>query len=132
MTLSDGIRKVGFRRWYERQLIECHLYLVTGLLSMLVVGACLEEFSLSTSVSRSLLIALLTAAGLAACIWSFRRYLNMLVATQRAAERSVCRKCRAYGRLELLRAGSAPPEVEPNPWLRVRCRKCGNEWIIDS
>jgi ribosomal protein L40E len=132
MNLADGIRKIGFRRWYERQLIECHLYLVTGLLGMVVVGACIEEFSLSASWVRSFLIVLLSAAGLAACVWSFRRYIGMLVATQRAAERSVCRECHTYGRLDLLRAGSAPPEIEPDPWLRVRCRKCGHEWIIDS
>ena len=131
MNLADGIRKIGFRRWYERQLLECHLYLVAGLLSMVVVGACVEEFSLSAPGFMSLLIVLLTAAALAACVWSFRRYINMLVATQRAAEHSVCRECQTYGRLDLLRAGSAPPEVEPDPWLRVRCRKCGHEWIID-
>jgi len=31
MELSDGIRKIGFRRWYERQLIEGHLYLISSL-----------------------------------------------------------------------------------------------------
>ena len=35
MTPADGIRRLGFHRWYERQLIESHVYLVTGLLSRL-------------------------------------------------------------------------------------------------
>jgi hypothetical protein len=45
MTPADGIRKLGFRRWHERQLIESHLYLVTGFLSMILMLACFETFS---------------------------------------------------------------------------------------
>jgi len=43
--LAEGIRKTGFRRWYERQLIESHLYFVTAVLSLIVVGAGLEGFT---------------------------------------------------------------------------------------
>ncbi len=131
MNLADGIRKIGFRRWYERQLIECHLYLITGLLSMVVVGLGLEAFSLRQPGIVLLWILALTAAGLVACVWSFRRYLKMLVTAQQAASHSVCSKCQTYGRLELLRAGAAPPEPDTEPWVRVRCRACGHEWVMD-
>ena len=46
MNLIEGIRRLGFRRWYERQLIESHLFLVSGLLCLIAVMASLEDFSL--------------------------------------------------------------------------------------
>ena len=39
MELSKGIRKIGFRRWYERQLIESHLYFVSSFLCLIAVMA---------------------------------------------------------------------------------------------
>jgi hypothetical protein len=45
MELAEGIKKVGFRRWYERQLIESHAYLITGLLSSILVLGSIESLS---------------------------------------------------------------------------------------
>ena len=43
MDPTASIRKLGFRRWYERQLIDCHAALVTCLLCGLTVAALLEQ-----------------------------------------------------------------------------------------
>ena len=37
MSPADGIRQLGFRRWYERQLIESHAYFLTCFLCMIMV-----------------------------------------------------------------------------------------------
>jgi hypothetical protein len=42
MTSAEGISKHGFRGWYERQLIEGHVYFVTWFLSLILVVACPE------------------------------------------------------------------------------------------
>ena len=42
---ADAIRKLGFKKWYERQLIESHVYLVTCFLCLILVVAVLEGFS---------------------------------------------------------------------------------------
>jgi hypothetical protein len=34
-----GIRKLGFERWFERQLIESHVYFVTSFLCLILVLA---------------------------------------------------------------------------------------------
>jgi len=34
---ADTIARIGFRRWHERQLLECHAWLVTGILCVLAV-----------------------------------------------------------------------------------------------
>ena len=132
MGLAEGIRKIGFRRWYERQLIQSHLYLVSTLLCVFTVLAAAEGFN-SRDISFELLIGLLLmVAGSAAGIWTFVRYARMMVAAQYAADRSVCARCKAYGVLEATgapaRTGVSDIEIVPTP---VRCRECGNEWTIE-
>jgi hypothetical protein len=35
VKLADGIRKHGFRKWYERELLQSHAHLVLTFLSVL-------------------------------------------------------------------------------------------------
>jgi hypothetical protein len=133
MELAEGIRKVGFRRWYERQLIESHLYLVSGFLCFIMVLACIEGFSLRAPAWEILVRFLAITAGSVLCLWTFRRYLAMLSVAVHAAERSVCVKCRDFGGLELgthavrVHGGGREDRLAP---VGVRCRKCGHEWTI--
>ena len=79
MTAADGIRKLGFRRWYERQLIESHVYLVTGFLSMIMVFACFEDFSLRAPGIKPFLMLALIMGGAVLCAVSLWRYLSSAV-----------------------------------------------------
>ena len=133
MGLSEGIRRIGFRRWYERQLIESHLYLVSSFLCMVVVLACFEGFSLRMPAWETIMRFLVMIVGGAVCWWTLRRYMAMLNFAQHAAERSVCGKCGAYSAIELTSTSAGGLAVEDGgpQTVGVRCRKCGNEWIID-
>ena len=135
MGLSEGIRKIGFRRWYERKLIESHFYLVTCFLSMVVVLACFEGFSLRTPGWETLMRLTVMVIGGAVCWWTLRRYLAMLNFAVHAAEHSVCGKCGTYSAIELsgtvTHRTAMQDEEETDPQaVAVRCRKCGNEWVI--
>lgn len=133
MELAEGIRKIGFRRWHERQLLVSHLYLATSLLSVIAVFATIEAYG-SLELSFELFVGLVfLLVGSAAAVWSFVHYIRMLAAAQYAAERSICARCKTYGLLEA--RGSAARVGLDNPDLmiaptQVRCRKCGNEWTI--
>lgn len=138
MSLSEGIRRIGFRRWYERQLIESHLYLVSWFLSLILALACLEGFSFRAPGWEPVLRLATMIGGVAVCIWSLRRYFAALSFAVHAANCSVCAKCEAYGLLELTgtRHVQHPAPVERDVGavpsvVAVRCRKCGNEWIIE-
>ncbi|MBI3042361.1 MAG: hypothetical protein HYY78_06005 [Betaproteobacteria bacterium] len=134
MELAEGIRKIGFHRWYERQLTESHVYLVTSFLCLILVLACLEGFSFRTSGLEPLLRLGAMFAGGVVGIASLTRYTRMLGVAWRAAEHSICRKCSAYGALEVtsLRTGVSDPGSRPaSPPVGVRCRKCGHEWTIE-
>lgn len=135
MELAEGIRKVGFRRWYERQLIESHLYLVTSFLCLVTVLACFEGFSLRMPAWETVLRLVAMLTGAAICVWTLRRYLAMLNFAVRAAERARCEKCAAYNALELSGAPAYRPampdgEEDAPPPVGVRCRRCGHKWTI--
>ena len=131
MTPADGIRKFGFRRWYERELIESHLYLVTSFLSLILVLACLEQFSFrAAGIKPFLMLALMIGAAIL-CAVSLRRYLSMLTRAQQLAEQSVCGRCGSYGRLQVTGLVSTPQEPDA-PSLGVQCRQCGYEWNMGS
>jgi hypothetical protein len=136
MELAEGIRKIGFRRWYERQLIESHLYLISGFMCLVTVLACLEGFSFRTPAWETFMRFVAMMAGAAICLWTVRRYLAMLAVAEYAAERSVCEKCATYHGLELSGVVARGTDVrdeddEALPPVGVRCRKCGHEWTIE-
>jgi hypothetical protein len=137
MELAEGIRKIGFRRWYERQLIEAHLYLISGFLCLIMVIASFEEFSQRMPAWETLVRLAAVIGGGAVCLWAFRRYLWMLNAAEYVAERSVCGKCAAYRGLDLSSVGTSRAQKRGEDGdgalssVGVRCRQCGHEWTIE-
>jgi hypothetical protein len=121
MTTANGIRKLGFKRWYERQLIESHLYLVTCFLCMVLVAACLEELRFENGV-QALVVLALVAGGVWLGLRSWQRFRAMFFNAMQFGEASTCRGCGTYARFNVTQG-----EAE---WLRVKCRKCGNEWTM--
>jgi hypothetical protein len=130
MELSQGIRRIGFRRWYERELIESHLYLMSWFLSLVLVLACLEGFSFKTPGWEPVVRFAGMTLGVVLCMWTLQRYIAMLAYALHVAERSVCRNCRAYSAF-VLSERKAGPAVRQRGAVDVRCVKCGNEWTID-
>ena len=134
MTPAEGIGKLGFRRWYERQLIEGHASLVTCLLSLILVAVCLEQVDFRASLVRSALMIALVAVGAAVCVRSVMRYGFLLFRAEALGAQSSCAQCRTYGVLQVLSAGRPQPDGDgdSNPWIRVRCKKCGHEWRMEN
>lgn len=128
LDLAEGIKRLGFRRWYERQLIESHVYFITAFLSLIVVIAGMEGYSASADGSKRLLMVAVVVGGVLLCGWSFHRYQRMLARAVRAAEHSKCEKCTTYGALEVVRPSDA---ARAGSMITVRCRKCAHEWRMD-
>ena len=133
MSPADGISKLGFRRWYERQLIESHAYLVTGFLCLILIAASFEGFSLREASVQSLTtlatMFLAGAIGLAA----LKRYIDVLARAEHIAEHSTCTSCSTQGRLQII-GSSAQRHASGDAsclWMRVQCRKCGHQWLIE-
>jgi ribosomal protein S27E len=136
MDPTASIRKYGFRKWYERQLIGSHAALVTCLLCGLTLAALIEQVSLIKldMTSLSLLGVALGAIVLGGISW--RHYITVLERAERYGESSTCPECKTYARFEILATGldevpgPAAASVAPleAAWLRVRCRTCGAAW----
>src|SRR5687768_12668239 len=97
MTPAQGIAKLGFRRWYERQLIEGHVYFVTCFLSLIVFAASLEQFDMRGPVGQQIWLATLIAGSAFVCFKSLRWYNFLLVRAEVLGEQSNCGRCSAYG-----------------------------------
>ena len=124
MKLADGIRKHGFRKWYERELLQSHAHLVLTFLCALGLFAAFEALTRFRDWRDQLTdigaIAVCAVVGL----WALRRYLFLLMHAEATANQAECMQCRTYARLELVDEG---PQR-----LQVRCRKCSNRWHIDQ
>jgi hypothetical protein len=125
MRLAEGIRRHGFRKWYERQLLRCHAYLVLVLVCMVGILVAMEAASRFRSWSDQLVdgASLLLCGGVG--LWALRRYLSLLLHAETAAKQAECTGCKTYGRLELLQSDASGDCVQ------VQCRKCGHAWRID-
>jgi len=118
MEPADSIRRLGFARWYERRLIEGHLWFVSGFMCMIAIAACMEELSFKGSLARLLFYALIVAASAAIGIFGLVRYQTILVEAERLGEHATCGGCGAYARFRLISQSE------------VRCRKCDHEWCL--
>lgn len=135
MLAAEKIRKLGFRRWYERQLIAGHLWLVSCILGMLLVAVVLDVFSLRRGGTDMVLRLALAFAGGAVAVYAWGRYRDIMLLAERLGDGATCPQCRAYGSFRVLDAGpreGADDEASArrSGWLRVRCRRCGHEWTI--
>jgi hypothetical protein len=124
MKLSDGIRKHGFRKWYERELLQSHAHLALTFLSGIGAFAAIEGALRFRSVPEQLGngAALLLCTGIG--VWAIRRYLYLLNHAESVANQADCPACEAYGRIELMQDDPSGPDVT------VRCRGCGHHWHI--
>lgn len=131
MSTGQRIQQLGFKRWYERTLLEGHAYLVTSLLGMILAFSGIEVMG---SDDGSVLVGLLLGlAGTGVVLFATPRYLRMLSLAQSLGGRAVCPRCKVYAAFNVLASGPKsaddrePDGTEP-VWLRVQCRKCAHEW----
>jgi predicted Zn finger-like uncharacterized protein len=126
VRLVDGIRTVGFRKWYRSELTRSHLSLVLLLLCAIGALVTLELIGRQAPMSDRIgsLVLLLACAGMGAV--ALRRYLFLLMRAEQAAREAICPECAAYGRLDL--AGDGPQ----NQRMQVRCRSCRHVWSMSD
>jgi predicted Zn finger-like uncharacterized protein len=125
MSAVQTIRRLGFRKWYERELLRSHANLVLLLLATIGLLACAEVYRRSAPLVDQLQVLAGGLASAAIGVLALRRYLYRLQHAEYVAEQAVCRRCDTYARFdadEVPGAGSR---------LKVRCRHCANEWEMD-
>jgi hypothetical protein len=133
MEPAESIGRLGFSRWYERQLIQGHAYLVTCFLCIVLIGVCLEAIGAQASRLEQLLAAAAILGTGMLGIHSLRRYRTILLRAEALARGATCKSCQAYGRIKILESGATGEEAAQDgraPWLKVQCAKCGHAWTM--
>lgn len=120
-SLGSEIARLGFRKWYERRLLEAHAWLVTALLCAILLALSMELLvSEKSAVGWLGTAGLIFMAGLIA--WhGVRRFLQLLAEAEHLASQSTCEACRRYASFKV---------IADSPQMSVRCRRCGHEWTF--
>jgi hypothetical protein len=125
LSTGERMRQIGFRKWYERQLLRSHAHLVLLLLAVLALLGGFEAFSRSKPWADQILIAACVLASIAISVLALRRYLFLLNHAEWVADQAVCRQCERYALWDLM------AEERGGQRLSVRCRHCRHEWQIE-
>ncbi|MBA4741484.1 MAG: hypothetical protein H2060_02100 [Azoarcus sp.] len=127
MKLAEGIRKHGFIRWHERELLVGHGWLALALIAAVMCFASLElMFDAADSGLERVFSGLAFTLFALLTVTLLNRFFARLVAAQRASAQAICPHCATFGRLTLVGEDFGHGRVQ------VRCRKCGAQWTMDA
>jgi hypothetical protein len=121
---AERMGRLGFRKWYERELLSGHAYMVLSILSVVALMASMESFRDGPSVRlENVLFAVVSGA---IGLWALRRYLFLTMRAEAIAHQAVCSACGEYGRFGVVGQNPSRNETE------VCCRKCTHRWVINT
>ncbi|HZA96093.1 MAG TPA: hypothetical protein VE421_08130, partial [Burkholderiaceae bacterium] len=86
MQVTRYIERHGFRRWYERQLIESHAYLALGFVALIFLLSGLELLSHAEGGMRYLIVLVAAAGGGMLLVVAWRRFGVLLARAEHFAE----------------------------------------------
>ena len=123
MPLGEGVERIGFRKWYERQLLAGHAHMVLAFLAVIGLIGSLEAYR-GASLEQKLVDVALVIVCAAIGIWALRRYLHLLLRAENTANQANCPACGEYGRFRVVGDRALAP-------LQVSCIRCDQRWSID-
>ena len=126
MQLIDGMRRLGFRKWYERELLHSHAHLTLAFLCAVGLFAAFEALMQFTSWTDRVIDVLAIVASGAIGARSMRRYLVLLMHAENVAHQADCPHCGVYARFTLVEGAAARSGVT------VCCRECTHRWSISD
>ena len=124
MGLAEGIRKHGFRSWHERELLGGFAWMILLVLAAIVAFGALEALITAPAWGDRAKSALVITGAGAVSVVSMQRFLQQLAGAMKASSQATCGQCATFGHL------AVAAEDRAATWVRVRCRKCGHEWVI--
>ena len=122
--LADGVSRIGFRKWYERQLLTSHAHMVLAVLAVIGLLGSFEALREGSGDERAMnVVFVLLCAGIG--LWALRRYLFLLNRAEDVANQASCGDCGEYGRFRVV-PGAAAGSTE------VCCHRYGHRWTISD
>ena len=121
---TERMGRLGFRKWYERELLSGHAHLVLCILSVVALMASMESFRDGPSVRLENVLFIVVSGAIG--LWALRRYLFLTLRAEEIANQAACAACGEYGRFGIVGQNPSRNETE------VCCRKCGHKWLINT
>lgn len=122
---AQRLQRLGFKRWYERQLLSSHAHLVLCVLSLVGMLAGFEAYS---RAAQDLGDKLLDLAAVLACAliggWALRQYLQRIAQAEFVANQANCPDCGHYARWTCVAAR--------DDGVEVACKDCPRRWRIET
>ncbi|MHB1121109.1 MAG: hypothetical protein ACYC0T_00110 [Ramlibacter sp.] len=121
--LFESVKRNGFRKWYERQLLSSHAHMVLAFLSMIALVGSMEAQRQAEDLTQLVDVLFVLLCALIG-LWALRRYLFLLTQAEETANQASCPDCGDYGRFR--------PVCERVQAIDVCCRKCSRHWVITT
>jgi hypothetical protein len=129
------IGKLGFQKWYEKQLRESHLWLVAAFVCLILLTIGFELFSTRERILTVLLKALMVVGGIAIAWFAFRNYSRSIRLARSVGEIAICPHC-GYPSFSIVRkevpgVNNMPTRIAHDlnqDGLLVSCRRCHHKW----
>ncbi len=128
-SLAAGIQRVGFRKWYERELLSSHAHMALALIAAVAMMASFEAFRGGSAGEKLTNTAFVLVCG-AIALWSMRRYLYLLMHAEEMANQANCAQCQAYGLLKLQEVEDR--RLAAQRLVPVCCKRCGFQWNLQD
>lgn len=119
----------GFRRWYERQLVDGFACLVTGVLSLIMMAIAIEMLEFRATAGGLLALVAIAVGGGGLCVGSWLQFHRLLSRAEYLAEQATCGGCRTYGKFAVISSREFA-DAPVGCTIDVRCRTCGKEWTM--
>lgn len=121
--LYEHFKRIGFRKWYERQLFSSHAHMVLAFLSAIGIVASMEAFRSAHGDAQGVdVMWVVVCFGIG--LYAIRRYLFLLMRAEMTANQASCPACGEYGRFRVV---GQRPRLQA---IDVCCRKCSRDWTI--
>jgi hypothetical protein len=131
----DQVGKLGFQKWYEKQLRESHFWLVAAFTGLILLTIVFELFSAREIIVTVLVKVLILASGSAIGWHAFRKYSRSILLARSVGEVAICPPCHypsfSIVRREIPQANNMPVRIAHDlnqDGLLVSCRRCHHKW----
>lgn len=121
----ESFRRIGFRKWYERQLLSSHAHMVLAFLSVIALIGSMEAYRTAQGDAQFVDVMFVVVCAVIG-VWALRRYLFLLLRAEQAANQASCPDCGDYGRFHVVAQRPRQAEID------VRCRKCSRDWVFST
>jgi hypothetical protein len=131
----NQIGKLGFQKWYEKQLRESRLWLVLAFVCLILFTIGFQVFTAREAIVTFLVKTVMIGVGVSVAWLAFKKYSRSILLARSVGEIAICPPCRypsfSIVRKEIPGVNNMPTRIAHDlnqDGLLVSCRRCHHKW----